>query len=259
MKDKYVIHIFFIFVILCMTIIDFFYCEITYAQLIKIPSNDNLLLKMSDNEVRLLNIFVSNFGEVEYGYQNYENNTRCFSDFDDDVMIEFGVRHSYANNMNSLKSTDNPHLYLVPKKLVENAVERYFGKKITNHRSVKNDKYPALWRLDYDNGYYDIAVGNSQPFLWSNVTEFYDNGDGTFKAYVDNYFSFYYFYRDENTVYNRKENWNNDSCPETNHSGCYSLESSWIATIVPYTYNGKNTYKLVAMECNSNKSFSKNN
>jgi hypothetical protein len=227
------------FIIFCLPIILLFHVNIASAQHLKPITGNNLLPEMSDEDVRLLNIFVSNFGELEFGKDNF-----CFAEINDDVLILFGVLHSYHNNFKNLIKTEDPNKLLIPKKLVDNAADRYFGKKISNHHTIKQ-----LHLLQYNNGNYIFMFGDGDPFYWSNVEEFYDNGNGIFTAFVRNYYSHVLY--NEKFLYKRKKYWDLSTCDDWGDTCYYKSPSLWSAIIAPHTYNGKKTYKLVAMKCNS--------
>jgi hypothetical protein len=200
---------------------------------------------MTDEEAKLLNTFFSNFSEVPLDY-----NFGCPGVDEDRYMIIFGVEHAYLNGVSTLIRVDAPNYKsFVPAETVDAAAMRYFGRRIKRHRSIMSGG--RGYDYHFNNGKYYRSSGDGDPFYWSSVRHFYDNGDGTFTGVVEDYAS-HCLYSDDN-VYARRKYWRFGNCdpvpnPMSGGDG-YMVSGNWTATVAPHVYNGKRTYKMISMGC----------
>jgi hypothetical protein len=205
-----------------------------------VKTSKDLLPGMSDNDAKLLNIFFSNFSETTFPliYGNPEIKK-------DDYLIAFGIENSYYNKPYSHKKIENKYGSCINTQAVTDSVFRYFGEKLHNHHSVPNsDIFPIGYNYIY--GCYYVEIGDGEPRHWSQVLNFYELGNGTFRAVIQNYFSHCYF----DNIYDRIQYWKLDGCilsdkrMEENH---VSPGQQWTATVASHEYNGKATYKMISM------------
>ncbi|MDR0813514.1 MAG: hypothetical protein LBO63_05895 [Oscillospiraceae bacterium] len=196
-------------------------------------STINLIETLSDADYKKLSIFFSNFSEVHFS--DFETNN-----YTDEQLIEFAIWHIDRNNIKEVKPVDNSEYYSsrISAAAVENTADKYFGLSV-NHKSVGYVDNPAFWNYGqytylYQNGYYYYSGADGDPLTWSEITEFIDNGDGTFTVATREYAS----HSIENP-YEREVLWRYDS--ET----FWDDEKYHVALIEPYSYDGKDTYKLL--------------
>jgi hypothetical protein len=219
----------------------------------------NIYVNMSKAEHKALNIFFSNFAEVEmndFDVTNYSNS----------ALIDFAIWHTWINNANAILPSEgiyNDDNYEYPCRIsadtVEAAVKRYFDISINNQSVYYDDpNYSDYGKLQYlyKDGYYHFDGADGAPITWSQVNELYDNGDGTYTAYLDVYYSHIppdnlyedisdgisRFTPDEGYTIIRKGE--QDFADEEAARYDYSC----VATISPHDYNGKSTYKLISLK-----------
>ncbi|MGL6197421.1 MAG: WG repeat-containing protein [Lachnospiraceae bacterium] len=195
--------------------------------------SENLIDTLDDSEYEKLSIFFSNFSEVS------------FSDFDaehysNEQLIEYAIWHTYLNNFNDVTITNDIEFYnaKISAEFIEYIVSRYFDIHIQHQNCGyidDPDKYNyGQYSYLYKDGYYYFMPADGAPFTWSEVVEFYDNGDGTFSAVTHEYSS-----HDITNPYKRKKHW------------VYDDEMFWdddqyhYALVEPYSYGDKETYKLL--------------
>jgi hypothetical protein len=192
---------------------------------------------MSDEEARLLNVFLSNFGETflppVYG---------CPGANDDDYRIAFGVLHNFIN-----KHAYGDRASGIPADQVAEAVWRYFGVRLKNHRSVRMSKV-IPYDFTYSGGYYHFEPGDGDPWAWSNATNMLADGAGGFRVAVQDYYS-HCDLPDPKSLYNRRKLWNLGDCAPGRGGDTVGFATSrrWSASIAPHVYNGRNTYKMVTL------------
>ncbi|MDR3277627.1 MAG: zinc ribbon domain-containing protein [Oscillospiraceae bacterium] len=191
------------------------------------PARENLAPAMTDEDARLLNVFFSNFSEVHFGDFSAAR-------YDDADLIVFAIWHAYRNNTNALTPVGTGELK-ISQTTVENSVEKYFGVTGVRHQSVGNAYRYA------DGGYYFYGA-DGDPLSWSQVEEFYDNGDGTFDAVVHVYAS----HRPPENLYERIANWIHYFDGADPYEGEELYDYGFArATVAPHSYGGKQTYKLL--------------
>ena len=196
----------------------------------------NLLDTMDDDEWRKLNIFVSNF--CESNLDNFSTNN-----YDEKALIGFALSHNVNNNRESFKTDENGDSY-VPKTVVNNTIDKYFGIKNIPAKDFEEDFYACK-----GGKYYWLDVMEGSPwFAGGQAVQLYDNGDGTLSVIVENYQDGEGYGMDEASIlpnnptspfYAPKKNWSGKVKKLLRQNGYY------IATIAPYTYNDKQTYKLL--------------
>ena len=116
-------------------------------------------VKLDAAAKKKLNTFFSNFSEA------YVPSFTADS-LSDDILINFGQRHSYINKYKSLKSSKDGLNKLVPSSLIDTATEKYCGVKVKSHKEKT----------------YSVLEADGEAFTFSQIRSLVDNGDGTFTA-----------------------------------------------------------------------------
>lgn len=130
-------------------------------------------ITLSVAQKRKLNTFFSNFSEV--GQAPFKK-----GQLSEATMIHFGVWHRKQNNYEYFSPASGKNYeQRIHVRHIESAALWYFGKKITRHRSVPGARYQE--------SYYYITTGDGDPLLFAQISKLYDNGDGTFTAYTNEY------------------------------------------------------------------------
>ncbi|MDD5361065.1 MAG: hypothetical protein PHN88_02965 [Ignavibacteria bacterium] len=128
-------------------------------------------IKLSDEEQKKLNVFFSNFSEVNLESFTSEN-------IKDETLIDFGILHIYKNSRNKFEKIDNSNSK-IKSDFVNEAVFQYFGKNIKSHKSTGTFKFK--------NGYYYLPVADGEAFIFSQVARMTDLGKDFFSAEVNVY------------------------------------------------------------------------
>jgi hypothetical protein len=126
---------------------------------------------------RRLNVFFSNFAEV--GLSPFGRDSVPPAS-----LIQFGVLHSILNASRQLQPAPGRANYeRLPTAAVEAAIEKYFGVRFSEHRSLTG---PYAW-IAYEGGYYVFseAAGETHPF--AQVNSFNDVGNSEFSASITLY------------------------------------------------------------------------
>lgn len=190
-----------------------------------IQEKEDIFPSMSNNEKKALNIFFSNFSEVNFG-NFYSTN------YDDANLINFGVLHNYINNNDLVEVQDSD--YVLQGEYVTKTIKKYFGLNIPNQST---DQYA----YEGDNYFWPGAAGE----LFSNfsqVTEFIKNDDGTFTASISIYSAGLEYEGDPKIYEPMNGTWDEQFTPE------YIGSAS--ATVKGVTLNGKQTYHLLEYTLN---------
>ena len=126
----------------------------------------NLANTMTESEYQNLNKFFDPFCTF----------TRLQDITNDKQVVEFGV-WQYQDGMGE---------FSIPKAQVEEVLKRYFGVEKINHEALTGN---SSWEIPtYNNGYYGSGGGVGwNMWNWCNVSEMFDNGDGTFRTTVSLY------------------------------------------------------------------------
>jgi hypothetical protein len=141
-------------------------------------TNAERLKEIEGKEIKLnlvqwkkLNTYFSNFSEVFF---------EPFSEgqLSNEEIIRFGVSHNIRNNESLIENVDENHGRLAAK-YVEASVEKYFGIKHIDHKSVPGYRFK--------NGYYIVSWGSGEAYCFSQVTKLIDIGDDCFIAYTNEY------------------------------------------------------------------------
>ncbi len=128
-------------------------------------------VKLNSEEMKKLNIFFSNFSEV---------NLKPFTEgkIADDDLINFGVLHLYKNNLGMFEKVDAGNFKIKEDK-VSASVQKYFSKNIGSHKSTSEFKYK--------NGFYFIEIADGEAYTFSQVESLTDIGNDRYVAYVNVY------------------------------------------------------------------------
>ena len=202
----------------------------------KLP--ENILADMSKSERTALHTFFSNFSEAclsEFSIDSYSVNE----------LVDFALQHNYINYRSRFSNAGNGFLS-IPGAYVEQAIYRYFGISSINHTEYTNN-----WHY-YLNGSYYLNEGSGEPSYWSQVTYFYENGDGTYTAHLDVYMS----HAPPQNCYEDISDWRlepgayvigkGDSRDDSSEVwGVCVYSSSYVAVVAPHEYNSRQTYKLL--------------
>lgn len=177
------------------------------------------------DQKRSLNIFFSNFSEAYFN--NFD-----ISNYDDSQLIQFAILHNIINYGDRIKYSDNEAM--LEEKYVAQVIKRFFNVDV-NHGSVNS--------FEYRNGSYVWPAADGEQYWdFSQVENFYDNGDGTFTANLVVY-SAGFEYEGQDIIYDPKdEGWGNDITPE--------YRGTAQAVVKKADINGKQTYQLLKYQCN---------
>ncbi len=134
--------------------------------------NSGKQLKLSPQEIKMLNTFLSNFSEVSLEPFTGEN-------LNDKELIRFGVDHNYRNNEKLFVKSGKENQVKIKESYVDESVKKFFGRKIQKHQSAEG--------IEYKNGWYFIPEASGESFSFSQISDFYDNGHSIFTAMVNVY------------------------------------------------------------------------
>ena len=137
------------------------------ASVVVSAQTSTLLTKKERQE---LDTFFSNFSEV--GVQPFRE-----GHISNDALIYFGVMHNYLNNDKRFRSPDGTFNSKISARYVDESVEKFFGRHITHHVSVRRN-------VIYKGGYYTLEMGEGEPWNFSQVSEFRTLGHNRFAAVV---------------------------------------------------------------------------
>lgn len=85
-------------------------------------------IKLEPIQKKKLNTFFSNFSEANL--KSFKQDS--LSDAD---LLEFGLSHNFINNEKSLRKSRDGNSAIITSAQVDKATERYFGMKLTEHKS----------------------------------------------------------------------------------------------------------------------------
>ncbi|CAH2213488.1 hypothetical protein [Tepidibacter aestuarii] len=160
----------------------------------KISDESNIILEdinLDQKTWKTLNIFFSNFSEADVPFFEKDG-------LKEDEMIAFGIRHNILNNPKRIVNDEK-----ISSKYVEDSCEKYFGKRISQNKTVKAYEVDSdVGYYEYNSGYYFIGeneqyqidpyrhpTGETDKF--SQVTKFqYNKEQNVYKASI-NIYSFY--------------------------------------------------------------------
>jgi len=134
----------------------FFLLLFTLVSTISFAQTD---VHLSSREKKELNTFFSNFSEA---------NVESFSSatLSDEIMLQFALRHNYMNKFKSLKKSKDGLSSIISRDLVDMATEKYFGRKITFHKSKE----------------YLVPMADGEAYLFSQIRRLIESDGETFKA-----------------------------------------------------------------------------
>ncbi|WP_455539267.1 hypothetical protein [Terrisporobacter sp.] len=126
----------------------------------------NIIGNYSNNELRELNVFLSNFSEVNF--RNFSNKS-----IHREQLIEFAILHLMANDyQNSVKSahdSNGGYYEYITDDSVQGSINKYF------HFTVKNQ---STYYYKYENGVYILPNADGEMFPnFTQVKEIYKEGD----------------------------------------------------------------------------------
>ncbi len=193
---------------------------------------------LSDDERYMLNIFLSNFSEINFGYFDADSPSR-------DQLVYFGCFHNAANRTSSTTHISDAEAekytildpeyihscYKVTESGVFDAVLRYFGICVEHGTAAYTTNY-FTWHMGYANKsyYFDFGEEGDSSYTYSVANYMKPLGDGTYEVHFNTAWEFMVF---DDSVYYRTPS----EQPYTTGQG--------VAIVRPLVYNGKNTYQLL--------------
>lgn len=192
------------------------------TQEITVPMEEIALInafpKMSFDQKKQLNIFFSNFSEIDFGEFDADN-------YNTEDLILFGILHNIVNYGKRINYVGDYET--LSSKYVTQAIKKYFGIEV-NPISIDG--------FEYNDGNFVWPAADGVQYLnFSQVENFIDNGDGTYTAKIK-IFNRGFDLDGNNIVYEPMESWK-DINPE--------LISSMQALVKKANVDGKDTYYLL--------------
>jgi hypothetical protein len=157
--------------LVCAIIVSFLCCNPGSKSNAQTP----MAVTLSLTEQKKLNTFFSNFAEA-----SLESFTQS-EGIKDEALISFALTHNYINCHNKFEPQGDYDVK-IKKSYLEETVIKYFGKTISNHKSVEG--------ATYNNGYYTIPQSDGEAYTFAQVEKFNDIGDSKFTADVNVYTAF---------------------------------------------------------------------
>ena len=213
--------------------------SISTAFSVSAQQRTNLLDKMNNADWKALNIFFSNFCETNFNDFNAKS-------YDEKVLIEHALYHNVVNSSNSFKNDPATGDKYLTKATVDATIMKAFGIS-----GIKAKDFEADFFACKGGKYYWLDIFEGSPwFAGGQVIEFYENGDGTYSAIIENYSdsSEYQEYisgleysskSSKSPFYSPKKTW------KKGLEKYYKLDGYHAAKVAPQTYNNKATYKLL--------------
>ncbi|HPJ34263.1 MAG TPA: hypothetical protein PK358_05460 [Spirochaetota bacterium] len=181
-------------------------------------------VKLTPPQKKQLNTFFSNFSGVFL--ETFEKDK-----ITDKVLIRFGVLHNYRNNDKRFAEVGNDYQVKIKASYIDEAVMKYFGRKISKHQPVE-DK-----RIEYRDGWYYLTEATGEEFDFSRVVSLCDNGNNIYTAIVNIYSASSGWTGD---IHGNRDEWEKDSPDDIPE-----LISVMKATITKVTEKGKRRYILI--------------
>ena len=179
---------------------------------------------LNPEQIRNLNVFLSNFSEAHLNYYNSNNP-------DADRMISFAFTHNLINNRDSIWYSDGNMGISADR--VDETLNKYFDYTIPRQATNK-------WGFDGKNYFTRGASGEAYAYF-SVLNSLYDMKDGTYGVTFNTYML---GYGDEEVL--EKYYWYNDN--DAQYDSFCSYQSSGVAFIKPVVYNGRDTWQLLYLE-----------
>lgn len=190
-----------------------------FAVAVALPSQLLAAEGFSKDTMKRMGTFVSNFTELGmYNLPDAQN-------LPDEQYAEFGVMHEWLNN-NSRFKMGKDGMASIEASHIENAVMRYFGKKITAHRSVPMGG--GSWEIKYDPGTkrYTVPAADGEQRAYARVESAKKMPGGNIMM--------------TGTLYVEEGDEDVSQGPFT-------------AVARPHKWNGKDTWALLSLECPTRK------
>ncbi len=155
----------------CTIIISMFSCNSstkkTDSENKEIEKNEPVKVELNTKEQKDLNLFFSNFAEVNLASFTQEKG------IGDAELIRFAVMHNYINNNKRFVSVGENNSE-IKKDFIDESAKKYFGKSVSNHQSVDG--------AEYGNGFYTVPDAGGEAYTFAQVVNFSDLGDADYKA-----------------------------------------------------------------------------
>ena len=188
----------------------------------------NMIQDLTDRQLYELNVFLSNFSEIQMAY--YEDGISTGYD-----AVNFAFLHTIVNNYKAIVFDGS--WMKISADTIEQYTNRFLG--VVPPRQTYGGYY------EYVDGYYRVPAASGETYNHFTIANtVYENPNGTFTVYYDVYQLDYEVYFDKgmpDAVYHLR----------TANGSSYALtyEGSGSATIRPYTLsNGRESYQLIFYE-----------
>jgi len=170
-----------------------------------------------------LDIFFSNFSEAYVA--PFEN-----GNISDDSLISFAIHHIWINNSGWVEMKE--HNGYIKDSYIDTTTYRYFGKKVSVHKSVQG--YP------YENGCYRFPLASGEAYVFSQINKLYDLGNDFYKAEISIYVASSSFTGD---IHGTMDQW-----MRTEGANPPSLDKKMTAKIKKVNEDGKERYILISYQ-----------
>ncbi|MBS1186010.1 MAG: hypothetical protein H6R04_28 [Burkholderiaceae bacterium] len=137
-----------------------------------LPQPSGKMLHASPEEIKKLNIFLSNFSEVFM--QPFTS-----SNLNNSEMIRFSVAHNYQNRERLFEKLPDDAKVRIKASHVAESAQKYFGRKIAQHQSAGE--------YEYRNGYYYLMPASGEMQQFSQATQIRHLGGNRYAVDVNVY------------------------------------------------------------------------
>jgi hypothetical protein len=179
-------------------------------------------VKLAAADKKAMNTFFSNFSEAFV--KPFTKTGLADSD-----LIQFGVSHNYINKKKLFAKTGKENLVKIKAAHIDEAVSKYFGVTVKNHKSVEG--------IVYKDGWYFMTEASGEAFIFSQTLNLYDIGNNMFTSSVNVYTASSGW---TGNVHGSQKEWKkgaDNDAPE--------LSAVMKATLRKVTENGKSRYILI--------------
>jgi hypothetical protein len=206
------------------------------------PGSQNITAMLSDDDVYDINSNLSYYTET--GMREYDGAEPDFK-----KLLSFGIDHNVINFYSSrveLAELPDDRFVLyskVKKEYVLESVKAFFDLSVLDIADYADGEYFGENRYFYRDGYFYKAALTDYRLRWSQLTALYENEDGTYTAYIDNYIGTNW----PTNLYENRRYWD---IPEfSDDYGYYTYEKcgAAFAVIEGFSYDGYDTFKLIKL------------
>jgi hypothetical protein len=122
-------------------------------------ANAQSMEKLTPAQKRNFDTFFSNFSEANV--QSFKRDA-----LSDEAMIEFALSHNYINKRKSLQKSKDGQSVLISAELVDRATIKYFGRKVSGHKSQS----------------YTVPLADGEAYTFSQITQLINIGEDMYQA-----------------------------------------------------------------------------